>query len=186
MSDDISKQAEQYRNQYGWQSRLQHFREHLDNLPDQRRRIETEDGVTAGPRALIEQAIDDAERAGHAGDLDAFAQAMHRIVGDFWEAGLPILDEGFHRARQSKRAKGKRTRPPALWKRAFIAMLEEWPDLDAATMRDHLDGYPRIFDERVEVSVDDEGNVIITDLIEGTQDNVPKEYQSTYLRRAKG
>lgn len=186
MSDDLEKAVDEYRNSYGWRARLERFRSHLDKLPDQRRRIPIKGGHKTGPRVEIEKEIDSAERAGEAGDLDAFAQAMHRIVGDFFEAGVPIFVEADYRKRQSKRASGPRKRQSGLAIRGLMAMLDEWPDLDAPTMRNHLEGHPRDSDERnVKVRLDDDGTVVVTDLADGSQDLVPKEYQANYLKRAR-
>lgn len=115
---------------YPWQRRLQRYRDHLDKLPDQRRRIPIESGWKdkprnamerklhaagaswkEGPRVSIERAIGEAEKAAEASDLDAFAQALERIVSDFWRAGLPLALEAGKSASQS--GAGKAPRPAA-------------------------------------------------------------------------
>jgi len=185
MNDDLQQVVDDYRRSYGWRARLERFRVHLDKLPDQRRRIPIKGGHKAGPRAEIELAIQDAERAGEAGDLDAFAQALHRIVGDFHEAGVPIYVEADYRKRQSKSAAGLRKRQPGLAVRGLMAMLKRWPELNAEAMRNDLETGPRDFDEEnLSVRLDDDV-VVVTDLTDGSEDSVPKEYQSTYLSRAR-
>jgi len=102
---------EEYGYEYSWQRRLERYRQLLELVPDKRRVInkgdETRIDLTAGPCILIERAIEDAQRAGDAGDLDAFAQAIERIVSGLHEQAVPM----HIRAAKSKTASENASNP---------------------------------------------------------------------------
>jgi len=135
----------------GWQARLDRLERHLDNLPDQRRIIEEKDGdtitKTTGPRAEIERHIKQARRTGEAGDLDGFAQAMHRIVSDFWEAGIPLFLDGDYRQRQQAAARRPRKRKLSLAGRGLVALVADQPSVTKGRLVEALEMEPVTLDD---------------------------------------
>lgn len=208
MSDDLDKSLDEIHRTYGWRARLERFRAHLDKLPDQRRRVPTWtpiteinpkwrdrldgiekreiDGVAhyalgarSGPRANIEKEIESAEQAGEAGDLDRFAQAIHRIVGDFFEAGVEIFVEADYRKRQSKNRKGKPVeRRKGVAARGFMAYLEEFPETKSGQLIADLESDERELADGsyyYVMRLDEQGDVEVWDGDTDERDSVPRD-----------
>jgi len=173
----------------GWQARLDRLERHLDNLPDQRRIIEEKDGdtitKTTGPRAEIERHIKQARRTGEAGDLDGFAQAMHRIVSDFWEAGIPLFLDGDYRQRQQAAARRPRKREAGLVLRALGALVRDRPSLSRARLVAELEAEPLTLDHAdVEFTLRESG-VEVRCLVSDRVESIRLKNVQRYIYRAK-
>ena len=112
----------------GWRDQLDFYRRLAENMKDQSRSIETPDGWEQGPRAIVDHAIRDAERAAEDGDIDGFALHIQQAVevfihADFDEVALPAVRWNNNRSEKAAAANDATDRHE-LW-RAMAADIRE-------------------------------------------------------------
>lgn len=172
----------------GWRDQLKFYRKLAERMPDQRRSIETPEGFEQGPRAIIDHAIRDAENAAEAGDLDDFALRLQAAVEVLIHSDFGTVGELFEKKWQSRAGSGNagKTKTPELWKRGFMAVLDEFSDITPSALRDILDGMPRTYDDQdIEISLESDGSIKVLDLITEDEQRVSESNQRAYLARAR-
>jgi len=142
----------------GWRDQLAFYRKLADRMPDQRRSIETPEGWESGPRALIDDAIRDAEAAGESGDLDGFALHLQHAVEVLIHSDFGTVGELFRKKQSAAGGHRKRGHEGPL-KQLLRIMIAETGQPEIGSIIDLWQRQPEIETDAFEIRLSfDEGD----------------------------